>query len=182
MTTTTAPTANTEPMTHTILVRFHWSLRRHGDIEQVFETTAKRLSEYPGLPVYFGECAGKHSEVYGRLKAEDFTVLAASADEIGTVKKVLGDLPADVDVEEAIERAIESFAAHNIDPDEDAAAALASVLMPGEPGYEERAAREVEREKHRCPECRKLSREGGGGTYSHEARCSNPDNRAPKWP
>ncbi len=164
-------------MTDTILVRFHWSMRRSGDIEQVFETTAKRLAEYPGLPVYFGECAGKHSEVYGRLKADDFKVLAASADEIATVKKVLGDLPADVDVEEAISSAIESFAGPDV---EDDAAALASVLMPGEPGYEERqAAREAEKDKHRCKECGKLSVAGGGGSYSHERRCSNPVERAP---
>ncbi len=169
-------------MNDQILVRFSWSLNRRS-LGSVFETTRERLEQFPGLPVYFGEVDGKHSEVHGRLQASNFEVLAANPEEIGAIKRVLGSFPCDVDIEDAIDRAVEGFCDDTLDVEDVRDPRLiASVLMPGDPGYAERkAARKAQRDALRCKECHKIPSEHGGGTYSHERYCSNPTNRSPSW-
>ena len=164
---------------HKILVRY---TEPQTGLRQVFETTPERLEELPGLAAYFGGINGKHSEVYGRIKTGDLEVLAVSDDEITTVKKVLGGLPADVDLEEAIEHAAEGFGFNDLDTEyygisDDGL----GVVLPGEPGYKERRSKsKTAADAKRCPECHKLPSESGGGTYSHERRCSNSNNRSPR--
>lgn len=76
------------------LYRFHWEIRRMGDVDGVFVATEKEIKETIGKTIYFGEVLGKHSEIYGELEEKDLEVLSED--------------------QEFIEKLIEVFKSHTI--------------------------------------------------------------------
>lgn len=59
------------------IYKFFWDCGRMGDVMGVFVSTpeAIKLATDNKTYVYFGEILGKHSEVYGNLSSEDFTLI-----------------------------------------------------------------------------------------------------------
>ena len=62
-----------------------------GSLEVWTEEELELVNSWVGMEVYFGEIAGKHSEVYGTLEAGDFEVLKASECFIEEFKKLFSD-------------------------------------------------------------------------------------------
>lgn len=72
------------------LVKFYWDCGRMGSVEGLFITTEAKRIRSIGEEVYFGEILGKHSEVYGTIKEEDFTVKSTDQDFINKLEELLG--------------------------------------------------------------------------------------------
>lgn len=53
---------------------FYWDYGRQGEVEGIFKATEEEVENAIGKEVFFGEILGKHSEVYGELEREDFTL------------------------------------------------------------------------------------------------------------
>lgn len=73
-----------------ILVKFHWDYGRMGNVNGLFITTKEKLEDVYGRDVYFGEILGKHSEVYGELNEEDFTIVSEEQDKIEWLQNLMG--------------------------------------------------------------------------------------------
>lgn len=73
-----------------LLVKFHWSCGRQGDVDGLFIVEKDVLEKGYGKRVYFGEILGKHSEIYGTLTREDITVKSEDQDFIAKVEELLG--------------------------------------------------------------------------------------------
>jgi hypothetical protein len=72
------------------LYRFHWNVRRMGEVEGVFIADEDTIQANLGKDVYFGEILGKHSEICGYLGAEDLTVLSDDQEFIDRIEQVFG--------------------------------------------------------------------------------------------
>jgi hypothetical protein len=59
------------------LYKFYWNCGRMGDVEGLFCATESEVNNAIGKKLYFGEILGKHSEIFGELKAEDITLLSS---------------------------------------------------------------------------------------------------------
>lgn len=92
-----------------VLAKFYEDWGRHGSIESVFVTTIDKINEMTGKNFYFGECLGKHSEVTGKFKASNFTVLSADEDFVTKCEEVFKNhLPfGNVSVEDGYQSALE---------------------------------------------------------------------------
>lgn len=75
---------------HKVLVSFHWDEGRMGDVEGLFVTTKERIEKSLGKGVYFGEILGKHSEISGTLKKEDFKVKSDDPAFIDKLVEIIG--------------------------------------------------------------------------------------------
>lgn len=76
---------------HKLLIEFYWDCGRQGDLSGMFITTRAELDKIVGKEVYFGEVLGKHSEVYGKIEADDFTVLTDDQDFLKKFIEILGE-------------------------------------------------------------------------------------------
>ncbi len=56
------------------LYSLYWDYGRSGSVEGLFKATQDEVDRAIGCEVYFGEILGKHSEVYGDLKAGQITL------------------------------------------------------------------------------------------------------------
>lgn len=72
------------------LYKFHWDFGRMGDVEGLFIEEESAIQSAIGDDVYFGEILGKHSEVFGTLKAEDFVALNVSDQTLTELKNNVG--------------------------------------------------------------------------------------------
>ena len=77
-------------MTNKLLVQFYWDCGRMGDIDGLFVSTQEELNSWYGREVYFGEVLGKHSEIYGQIDPEDFTVKSDDQEFITKIEELLG--------------------------------------------------------------------------------------------
>jgi hypothetical protein len=68
------------------LYKFHWYVRRMGDVEGIFAAEEADVEKAIGLRVQFGEILGKHSDIHGTLDREDLTVLTDDANFIAKAK------------------------------------------------------------------------------------------------
>ena len=73
-----------------ILVSFEQDYGRMGTVEGLFVTTPDKIKENLGKTAYFGEILGKHSEIYGELEAENFTVKSEDQAFIDKLVELLG--------------------------------------------------------------------------------------------
>ena len=64
------------------LYRFYWDKGRMGYVTGTFVAEESEITAAIGKQVYFGEILGKHSDIYGILKAEDLTILTDDQDFI----------------------------------------------------------------------------------------------------
>ena len=73
------------------LYKFEWNCGRMGQLEAVFEATPEDVEALVGSNVYFGEVLGKHSEISGKVREGEVTLLSedeefiAKANECGLV-------------------------------------------------------------------------------------------------
>jgi len=75
------------------VVRWGWDCGRAGSLEALFVVNEKGMALVRKLvetkhQINFGEVLGKHSEVYGQLEEDEFTVVA-QGDDAKTVARVL---------------------------------------------------------------------------------------------
>lgn len=77
--------------TDKLLVEFHADCGRMGFLSSTFVTTREKLDKIKGKEVYFGEVLGKHSEIYGPVKEEYFTILNDDQSFIKEFEKHLGE-------------------------------------------------------------------------------------------
>ena len=75
---------------HKVLVSFFWNEGRMGDVEGLFVTTKEKIEKSLGKEVYFGEILGKHSEIFGTLKKEDFKVESDDPAFIDKLVEIIG--------------------------------------------------------------------------------------------
>ena len=71
------------------IFRLNIEMRRSDNLRGVF-IAPKKWVEYlieSKIEVYFGEVAGKHSEVYGAIEAKELTLITDDADAIAMVQK-----------------------------------------------------------------------------------------------
>jgi len=61
---------------------------RMGKVESIFISEEKDIIALIGKQLYFGEILGKHSEIYGKLEADDITVLSEDQKAIDVVEKL----------------------------------------------------------------------------------------------
>lgn len=64
------------------LWKFSWDCGRMGSIESVFPASQEELNTIIGEDIYFGEILGKHSDIHGKLDAEDFTLISSHPVEV----------------------------------------------------------------------------------------------------
>lgn len=57
------------------LYQFYWDFGRAGSVQGVFKATAAEVENAIGKYIYLGDVLGKHSDVSGTLKEEDFEIL-----------------------------------------------------------------------------------------------------------
>lgn len=67
--------------------KWAWDCGRMGNLDGLFVADEQDVADAAGKDVYFGEVLGKHSEVYGELKAEEFTELSADDAVVAFVKE-----------------------------------------------------------------------------------------------
>lgn len=72
--------------------KFHWDCGRLGDVEGVFIARPSWVDKAIGEEVYFGEILGKHSEIYGTLKAHNLKRLNLPPAAVGLLRDVLGEV------------------------------------------------------------------------------------------
>lgn len=69
------------------LYKFHWYVRRMGDVEGIFAADEAEVEKAIGMRVDFGEILGKHSQINGTLDRGDLTVLTDDAAFIAKATK-----------------------------------------------------------------------------------------------
>lgn len=72
------------------LWKFYWNCGRQGDLESVFVASQEEVDDLIGKRAYFGEVLGKHSEVYGNLETNDFTLLSKDANRVSLFSETVG--------------------------------------------------------------------------------------------
>jgi len=72
------------------LWKFHWDCGRSGEIEGLFIATEEDVKTTIGCEVDFGECLGKHSEVYGTIDDGEITEVEVSQGTLDELYKVFG--------------------------------------------------------------------------------------------
>jgi aryl-phospho-beta-D-glucosidase BglC (GH1 family) len=75
-----------KPLPAEAVYSFLWDLGRQGKLEGTFTLTDELYKEILGQEVYFGEVLGKHSEVYGTLTEEDFTLVTRNPTSVAFTK------------------------------------------------------------------------------------------------
>lgn len=73
-----------------VLVKFQWDCGRMGNVNGLFIIEKEELEAAYGKNVYFGEILGKHSEIYGEIGANDFTILTDDQDYIEKTISLIG--------------------------------------------------------------------------------------------
>lgn len=77
-------------MNQEAVYKFHFDCRRMGTLRGVF-IAEKRKVDYlisSGEEVYFGECLGKHSEIYGPVQACDVTMVTDNPSYIELIRNL----------------------------------------------------------------------------------------------
>ena len=64
------------------LYRMYFEYGRLGGLEGLFVAEESDVGDLIGREIYFGEVLGKHSNVYGKLEASDFTVVCDNQEVI----------------------------------------------------------------------------------------------------
>lgn len=72
------------------LVKFQWDCGRQGYVNGLFIVEKEELEAIYGKTVYFGEILGKHSEIYGKIEPQDFTILTEDQDYINKTIDLIG--------------------------------------------------------------------------------------------
>ncbi|PPA87931.1 hypothetical protein C4A76_10670 [Brevibacillus laterosporus] len=72
------------------LWKFYWDWGYSGGLAGLFVASENEIQALVGKSVYFGEVAGKHSEVYGTLEQGDFHKISLDSETIEKVVEVLG--------------------------------------------------------------------------------------------
>lgn len=72
------------------LWKFHWDCGRQGDLYGVFIATEEEVQSLVGKEIYFGEVLGKHSNVYGRIKQGEITLITDNAEAIKALQEACG--------------------------------------------------------------------------------------------
>jgi hypothetical protein len=69
---------------------FCWDYHRMGTVNSLFVAEQAEVEKAIGREVYFGEILGKHSEIYGTLKAEDVSVKTDDQEFIAKFESIFG--------------------------------------------------------------------------------------------
>lgn len=71
------------------IYKFHFDLGRSGDLTGIFVADTEQIDYLiiSGLQVYFGEVAGKHSEVYGPIEQQDITMVTTDIQAVDMFEK-----------------------------------------------------------------------------------------------
>lgn len=69
---------------------FYWDCGRMGDLSGLFAATKDEVQSAIGKHINFGEVLGKHSEIYGTLKDNDFTCIEIDQKTIDKISEVIG--------------------------------------------------------------------------------------------
>jgi len=72
-----------------VLVSFAWDCGRLGNLHGLFICTQEELDALEEKEVYFGEVLGKHSEIFGTLKKEDFRIISVEQDKIDWLEEIM---------------------------------------------------------------------------------------------
>lgn len=72
------------------LYQFYWDCGRMGGVEGLFIAEPSEVRKAIGKKVYFGEILGKHSDIYGTLNEEDFTLKSVEHDFVQKLEDLLG--------------------------------------------------------------------------------------------
>lgn len=70
------------------IYRFHWDCGRQGEVTGLFIATAEDVAEAIGKQVYFGEILGKHSEIYGKLEADEITLISENPSDVEVFERL----------------------------------------------------------------------------------------------
>lgn len=73
-----------------VLVRFHWEIKRMGDVDGMFVVEKAHLEASYGKHVEFGEILGKHSEICGPLDRDDITVVSEDQTFLRQLVAIMG--------------------------------------------------------------------------------------------
>lgn len=73
------------------LWNFYWDCGRQGELESLFIATEAEIQNIIGKQVYFGECLGKHSEIYGDIEKDEIKKIDLDCETVEKVSKLLGD-------------------------------------------------------------------------------------------
>jgi hypothetical protein len=70
-----------------VIASFYWDCGRMGSVESIFVCDKEKLDAAIGKEVYFGEILGKHSEIFGKLEANEFKIKSEDQEFIA----IMGD-------------------------------------------------------------------------------------------
>lgn len=71
------------------IYQFSWTTR-YGVIEGAFVSNTHAISDLIGKKVYFGECLGKHSEIYGDVSSEDIELITEDQEFVAAWEEKFG--------------------------------------------------------------------------------------------
>lgn len=72
------------------LYSFYWDCGRQGDLEGMFISSPEEIAAIVGKHLSFGECLGKHSDVYGTLEEDHIVLLSQDQDKVAWLEELCG--------------------------------------------------------------------------------------------
>lgn len=73
------------------IYEFYWPMSRSADITGTFIADSEDVAKVIGKYVYFGEIAGKHSEVFGNIEASEITLKTDDQTFISMFEEIMGE-------------------------------------------------------------------------------------------
>ena len=73
------------------LYKFYWYCGRMGNLEGLFIAEESEVQEIIEKEVYFGEVLGRHSEVYGKIRESDITLVSDDQEKVAWLENLLGN-------------------------------------------------------------------------------------------
>lgn len=73
------------------IYEFYWDCGRMGEVSGTFIANKADVAKIIGKDIYFGEILGKHSEVSGRIDAEDIVLKTDDRGFISMFEEIMGE-------------------------------------------------------------------------------------------
>ena len=72
------------------IYEFFWDCGRMGELSGLFIAETSEVEKLIGRNINFGEVLGKHSEIYGTVTKDDFTIKSTDQEFIAKFEEIMG--------------------------------------------------------------------------------------------
>lgn len=70
------------------IYRFYWDCGRSGELNGVFVADSVDVEKAIGREIYFGEVLGKHSEISGKIEANEIALVSDDPGDVQTFERL----------------------------------------------------------------------------------------------